>query len=94
MIAQPLKKASTNESGAFNTQPGDGKDPDLISAEWRGSALIERVINPNEKELQAPAFDYAPPLTQQITDAMTVTWPAKLDNFYSYRVTEVKQLTE
>jgi len=94
MVAQALKKASTNEPDTFNTQPEDGKDPDLITAEWRGSALIERVINPNEKELQAQSFDYAPKLSENISDTMSVLWPAKLDNFYSYRVTEVKQMTE
>ena len=66
-----------------------------MTAEWRGSALIERVINPNEPELQKPANDYAPALTETVTDASpNVIFPPKLDNYYTYRVTEVRQLTE
>ena len=94
MIAQTLKKASTNEPDSFTTQPEEGKDPDLVTAEWRGSALLERVINPNEPELRKAANDYAPALTEKIIDGMNVVFPPKLDNYYTYRVTEVKQMTE
>ena len=61
---------------------------------WLCSALIERVLNPNEPELQKPEMDYAPADGEDVYDGMTVTWPPKLDNFYTYRVTEVKHFTE
>lgn len=92
MIAQTLKKASTNKPEEFKSVSEEGSDPDLVTAEWRGSALVERVINPNEPELQK--FDYAPADSEHVYDGMTINWPAKLDNYYTYRVTEVKQFHE
>ena len=89
MIAQTLKKATVNAADSFNSQFGEGKDPDTVTAEWRGSALIERVINPNDPELKTSNVDYA----AATTPAKLFELP-KLDNYYSYRVTEVKQLTE
>jgi hypothetical protein len=92
MIAQTLKQASTNDPTTFNSVPKEGADPDLVTAEWRGSALIERVLNPNEPELQT--IDYAPPDNQVINENTSPDFLPKLDNFYTYRVTEVKQFTE
>ena len=94
MIAQTLKKASTNEADTFVTTQKEGTDPDLVTAEWRGSALIERVLNPNEPELQT--FDYAPEDNRSVTDNDQPGFGnlPKLDSFYTYRVTEVKQFTE
>ena len=94
MIAQTLKKASTNEPETFVTVQKEGTDPDLVTAEWRGSALIERVLNPNEPELQN--FDYAPEDNKSVTDNDPPGFLGlpKLDSFYTYRVTEVKQFTE
>jgi hypothetical protein len=92
MVAQTLKQASTNKPETFKSSREDSGDADLVTAEWRGSALVERVLNPNEPELQK--FDYAPTDAENVYDGMNITWPAKLDNFYTYRVTEVKQFTE
>lgn len=87
MIAQTLKKATSNPPETFVSQTKEGADPDLVTAEWRGSALIERVINPSDPELTRQNIDYAVSFKPN-------TPIAKLDNYYSYRVTEVKQLTE
>lgn len=89
MIAQTLKKASSNAPDVFNSQYERTNDPDTVTAEWRGSALIERVINPNDPDLVTSNVDYAAPTTPTALFALP-----KLDNYYSYRVTEVKQLTE
>ncbi len=89
MIAQTLQKSSTSEAESFSTEFKDGVDPDIVTATWRGSALIERVINQNDKALTTGSLDYA--LNFDPTKPNAVP---KLDNFYNYRVTEVKQLTE
>lgn len=94
MVAQTLKKASTNKPGEFKSVSEEGSDPDLVTAEWRGSALIERVLNPNEPELQKTHNDFAPGEGENVYDGMDIKWPAKLDNYYTYRVTEVKQFHE
>jgi hypothetical protein len=90
IVAQTLKKASANPDDSFTTEFKDGNDPDRVTAEWRGSALIERVINPNDADLKVQSLDYA---TGFKPEASSSNAP-KLDNFYSYRVTEVKQFTE
>jgi uncharacterized protein (TIGR02600 family) len=92
MVAQALKQASTNKPDTFRTAVDSGDDPDLVTAEWRGSALVERVLNPNEPTLQT--FDYAPGLGEVVVDTTPPVWNKRLDNYYTYRVTEVKQFTE
>lgn len=88
IVSQTLKKAASNSPDSFTTEYKDGVDPDMVTAEWRGSALIERVINPNDPGLRVANLDYALNFKPG-----TNTVP-KLDNFYNYRVTEVKQVTE
>jgi len=94
MIAQTLKKASSNKPDSFKSVSEEGTDPDLITSEWRGSALIERVLNPNERELQT--FDYAPGINEAVVDSTVPRFPPEqnLNNFYTYRVTEVKAFTQ
>ena len=70
----------------FNSDPLTGGDQ--VTAEWRGSAIIERVINPNDPEIQKTSNDYA------TLWRPTGTTVPRLDNFYVYRVTDVKQFTE
>jgi uncharacterized protein (TIGR02600 family) len=89
IVAQTLKKAASNAADSFTTEYKDGVDPDMVTAEWRGSALIERVINPNDPGLRVSGLDYA--LNFDPGNPLKVP---KLDNFYNYRVTEVKQVTE
>jgi uncharacterized protein (TIGR02600 family) len=90
IVAQTVKKAASNPDDTFSTEFKDGTDPDTVTAEWRGSALIERVINPNDKELKAANVDYA----KFKADSPNAAETPNLNNFYNYRVTEVKQLTE
>ena len=92
MIAQTLKKATSNKPETFTSVSTEGSDPDLVTSEWRGSALVERVLNPNEPALRTS--DYAPIDGEDVFDGMQVIWPPKLDNYYTYRVTEVKQFTQ
>jgi hypothetical protein len=81
VVAQGLKKAGNSDPNTFDSTPGK----DLVMSEWRGSAMIERTINPRDPEiLRLP--DYA-----TITNLVTAR---KLDEFYTYRVTEVRQVGE
>ena len=89
MVAQTLKKADSNIPGTFSSIPKEGADPDQITAEWRGSAIVERGIDPNEPGLQKDNMDY---LTQ-FSSAKPTALP-RLDSFYTYRVTEVKSFNE
>ena len=76
MVAQTLKKAASADAKTFVS------NVDSVTAEWRGSAMIERTINP-----QDPLFrnlDYT-------TFVIGTTTLPKLDTFYTYRVTEVNQ---
>ena len=89
MIAQTLKQASSNAVDSFSTIPKEGLDPDQVTAEWRGSAIVERVINPHEPALQTKNMDYLVEFS-----AANPTRIPRLDTFYTYRVTEVKSFTE
>ncbi|RFC52363.1 MAG: hypothetical protein DVB22_000730 [Verrucomicrobia bacterium] len=81
VVAQAVKKALNSDPVIFDSTPGK----DVIMAEWRGSAMIERNINPRD------------PAILRLPDYVTVTnlvTAAKLDDFYTYRVTEVHQVGE
>jgi uncharacterized protein (TIGR02600 family) len=81
VVAQAVKKALNSDPIIFDSTPGK----DVIMAEWRGSAMIERNINPRDPAiLRLP--DYA-----TVTNLVTAK---KLDDFYTYRVTEVHQVGE
>ena len=59
-----------------------------MTAEWRGSCMIERSIDPRDPLLATK--DYTSLDSKVINPATT----PKLDRYYTYRVTEVKQLTQ
>jgi hypothetical protein len=89
MVAQTLKKTDSNAVDTFSTVPKDGADPDQVTAEWRGSAIVERTINPHEPGLRGDEMDYVVNYKSSNPTAMK-----RLDSFYSYRVTEVKSFGE
>jgi hypothetical protein len=82
MVAQTLQKALSQAPETFDSTK------DLITAEWRGSCLIERSIDPNDSALTDR--DYTNLNASTIDKNVT----PKLDRFYTYRVTELKQLTQ
>ncbi|TLD71911.1 Verru_Chthon cassette protein A [Phragmitibacter flavus] len=68
--AQSIRKARSGEANEFNP------NVDLVNSEYRGSALIERRIDPEDPRLP----DYA-----------TAGNPPPLDDFYNFRVLENKR---
>ncbi len=82
MVAQTLQKATSENVKAFDSTK------DSVTAEWRGSCLIERSIDPRDDLLNNKDYTKLNSVTldQNITP--------KLDLYYTYRVTEVKQLTQ
>jgi hypothetical protein len=82
MVAQTLQKALSQAPDTFDSTK------DLITAEWRGSCLIERSIDPNDPLLVDRDYTKLSSITLNKNDT------PKLDRFYTYRVTELKQLTQ
>lgn len=79
MTVQTIQKARSSDPESF--------DPavDTITSEYRGSAIIERALDMTNPTLKAT--DYLDPTATSI-----FTDPKKrLDYFYSFRITEVKQ---
>jgi uncharacterized protein (TIGR02600 family) len=74
---QTLQKARSTDANRFIP------DVDLVTSEFRGSAIVERTLdmtNPNLKNIH------------YLTDPTVFKDPTKrLDYFYSYRITELKQ---
>ncbi|MDB6135765.1 MAG: hypothetical protein JWM59_4008 [Verrucomicrobiales bacterium] len=79
IVAQTLQKARSTDAKSFNAIE------DLVTAEWRGSCLIERSADSRDPSLNT--VDYT------TLDAETIKLP-RVENYYTYRVTEVKQLTQ
>ncbi|MGI8604851.1 MAG: Verru_Chthon cassette protein A [Verrucomicrobiales bacterium] len=75
VIAQALRKVRGTDPGKFDTLR------DQVSAEYRGSYLVERSIDPTDRQIK----DYA----GIIADNAQVDEP--LDRFYTYRISQVKQ---
>lgn len=82
LIAQTLQKATSEDPTTFDSVK------DSVTAEWRGSCMIERSIDPRDPLLSNK--DY----TDLNAKIISPTTTPKLDRFYTYRVTEVKQLTQ
>ena len=82
MVAQTLQKAASQDVKRFDSTK------DVITAEWRGSCMIERSIDPRDTALNNLDYTTLNPLN--IDPKRT----PRLDGFYTYRVTEVKQLTQ
>ncbi len=82
MVAQTLQKATSEDPKTFDSVK------DSITAEWRGSCMIERSIDPRDPALTN--IDYTN-LNAAVIDPRTTP---RLDRYYTYRVTEVKQLTQ
>ncbi len=82
LVAQTLQKATSENPKTFDSVK------DSVTAEWRGSCIIERSINPSDPALVN--VDY----TNLNAGSLNPTTTPKLDRFYTYRVTEVKQLTQ
>lgn len=80
LVAQTLKKATSSPPETFDSTRPD--NPDLITAEWRGHAIIDRTIDPREKDLESVDYFTNP-----------VNAP-RLDRYYTFRITELKQLTD
>jgi hypothetical protein len=89
MVAQTVKKAAAAKPDTFSSIEKEGMPADNITAEWRGSAIVERSINPHEPALQDSSMDYVQHFTSKNPTAIP-----RLDTFYTYRVTEVKTFTE
>ena len=75
VIAQSLRKAKKSDQRAFQAEMGD-----QVTAEYRGSYLVERSIDPTDPDLK----DYA------VTVANLQDYEP-LDKFYFYRIGQVKQ---
>jgi uncharacterized protein (TIGR02600 family) len=82
MVAQTLQKATSENPKSFDSVK------DSVTAEWRGSCMIERSIDPRDPLLDK--IDY----TNLNSKIISPTVTPKLDQYYTYRVTEVKQLTQ
>ncbi|MES2466946.1 MAG: Verru_Chthon cassette protein A [Verrucomicrobiota bacterium] len=82
LVAQTLQKATSEDPNSFDSVK------DSVTAEWRGSCMIERSIDPRDPLLANK--DY----TSLDSKVINPTTTPKLDRFYTYRVTEVKQLTQ
>ncbi|MES2706259.1 MAG: Verru_Chthon cassette protein A [Verrucomicrobiota bacterium] len=82
MVAQTLQKARSTDPKNFDSVV------DAVTAEWRGSCLIERSADARDTKLNS--IDYTL-LNAQTIDPVKVP---RIDKFYTYRVTEVKQLTQ
>ena len=82
LVAQTLQKATSQDPKGFDSVK------DSVTAEWRGSCMIERSIDPRDAALTN--IDYTN-MNSQALDART---SPRLDRYYTYRVTEVKQLTQ
>ena len=82
MVAQTLQKATSKDPKTFDSVS------DVVTAEWRGSCMIERSIDPRDPLLSNK--DYTNLTSASINQVAT----PKLDRYYTYRVTEVKQLTQ
>jgi uncharacterized protein (TIGR02600 family) len=82
LVAQTLQKAISQDPKKFDSVK------DSITAEWRGSCIIERSIDPRDPKLNN--VDYTN-LNASTIDPRTTP---RLDTYYTYRVTEVKQLTQ
>jgi hypothetical protein len=82
LIAQTLQKATSEDPTTFDSVK------DTVTAEWRGSCMIERSIDPRDPKLATIDF------TNLDSKVISPTVTPKLDRYYTYRVTEVKQLTQ
>jgi uncharacterized protein (TIGR02600 family) len=82
MVAQTLQKARSTEVKTFDSVR------DAVTAEWRGSCLIERSADSLDTALTK--IDY----TNLDASKLDVARVPRVDRFYTYRVTEVKQLTQ
>ena len=75
VVAQSLRKAKKSDPKTF--RPLDG---DQVTAEYRGSYLVERSIDPTDPDLR----DYA-------TAVANLQDYDPLDKFFYYRISQVKQ---
>ena len=82
LVAQTLQKATSQDPKGFDSVK------DSVTAEWRGSCMIERSIDPRDPGLTN--IDYTNLNSQTLDPRVT----PRLDKYYTYRVTEVKQLTQ
>lgn len=82
MVAQTLQKARSTDPKTFNSVN------DAVTAEWRGSCLIERSADSLDTSLRR--YDYTNLNSKTISETQT----PRIDRYYTYRVTEVKQLTQ
>ena len=77
VIAQALKKNKAGDAGVF------GQKGDHVAAEWKGTFLVERFLDPNDSRL--PDFAGAAALS----DWSSPTYNA--DTYYQTRVLQVKE---
>ena len=82
LIAQTVKKAEGGDHKYFNSVTGT----DSVTAEWRGSAMVERILNPEDPEIVGVDF------VKETLEGLDKI--PRVDEFYTYRVTEVKQLSD
>lgn len=82
MVAQTLQKARSTDPKSFNSVN------DSVTAEWRGSCLIERSADSLDAALTR--YDY----TNLDSRTINPNQVPRIDRYYTYRVTEVKQLTQ
>ncbi len=81
MIVQHLKKARSSDPDGFDPEK------DRVTSQWRGSAVIERNIDPNNRDI--PSY-----FTGNSLDTADAKINQKsLEYFYNYRVLNVKQFT-
>jgi len=74
--AQVIKKARSTDPDTMDSEK------DAVLSEYRGSALLERYIDPNDAARVLPDYASGDPLTKD-----------PLDTFYQYRVLETKRFS-
>ncbi len=77
VVAQSIKKARLSDPTTIDRKKGD-----QITAEYRGSYLVERTIDPSDSEIP----DYA----AEISASARAELPS-LDRYYYFRISQVKQ---
>ena len=88
---QTLKQTVTAHGSDWSTwkDPASGGITDKVIAEQRGSAVIERYIDPNDPTIP----DFASSVTSGAGGAVSISSTNSMDAYYRFRVFNAKQFT-
>ncbi|MBP7950588.1 MAG: Verru_Chthon cassette protein A [Verrucomicrobiales bacterium] len=85
-LVQTIQKARSSTPDTFDPQK------DVVTTEYRGHAVVERYIDPNEKDLASPQMDYI--VKAGLANNQNAIWELpKVDDYYRYRIIENKQFS-